>query len=87
MKRLYFVLCITLLLVACGPAVPSEEQMKAHADGLAIVHFGDVGVYNGNVGAVYRVIDRDAKVVCWIFAAYKKGGISCLPLEQTDLPQ
>ena len=34
---------------------------------------------------VERFIDRDAGVVCWVYRGYKKGGIHCLPLEQTRL--
>jgi hypothetical protein len=36
-------------------------------------------------GDVSRVMDRDAGVVCWVFWAAGRGGISCLPLKDTAL--
>lgn len=34
---------------------------------------------------IFRIIDYDAKVACWIFES--RGGIYCLPLEQTGLKE
>lgn len=34
---------------------------------------------------ITRYIDKDADVVCWIYYAWKQGGISCLPLSSTKL--
>lgn len=37
-----------------------------------------------NYGVV-RYVDEEAGVVCWIYSAYHKGGISCFPLDDTLL--
>lgn len=36
-------------------------------------------------GGVFRIVDDDAGVVCWIYLGGDPGGISCLPIEQTRL--
>ena len=36
-------------------------------------------------GSVERFIDTEAMVVCWTFDTYNGGGISCLPLSDTNL--
>jgi len=35
--------------------------------------------------SVSRFIDNEADVVCWIYRAGYKGGISCLPISETSL--
>ena len=42
-------------------------------------------VHRGALTTVYRVADDEAGVVCWIYRGYEKGGIDCLPIEQTRL--
>ena len=34
---------------------------------------------------ITRWQDNEAGVVCWVFVAYNKGGISCLPVSETKL--
>lgn len=36
---------------------------------------------------VGRVVDTEAGVVCYIYEYYDTGGISCLPLSETQLDQ
>ncbi len=36
---------------------------------------------------LHRIIDEDAGVVCWVAAHYRSGGISCLPLSDTNLAE
>ena len=35
--------------------------------------------------SVSRFVDLDAGVVCWIYEGNERGGISCLPIDQTRL--
>lgn len=34
---------------------------------------------------LYREIDEDAGVVCWIYSGYQSGGIDCMPISETLL--
>lgn len=66
MKRIILVvLMVTMLAVSCG-SPPSPEQ-----EGVGWTHIS---------GALYRIIDVEAGVVCYI-----DGGIFCLPIDQTRL--
>lgn len=38
-----------------------------------------------NTPNIYRYTDADAGVVCWVFDAYYRGGIDCMPIDQTLL--
>lgn len=35
---------------------------------------------------IERYVDEEAGVVCWLYAGYQ-GGLSCLPIDQTDLKE
>lgn len=35
--------------------------------------------------SVCRFVDTEAGTVCWMYTRAYRGGISCLPIEQTDL--
>jgi hypothetical protein len=35
--------------------------------------------------SVYRFVDNEANVVCWVYHYGYKGGISCLPISETSL--
>lgn len=35
--------------------------------------------------SIMRWTDREAGVVCWVYYGYNKGGISCLPIDETRL--
>lgn len=37
--------------------------------------------------AVTRFTDDEAGVVCWVYQDFNRGGISCLPINDTKLPQ
>lgn len=37
--------------------------------------------------AIYRFIDREAKAVCWFFEGRRAGGLTCLPLQDTEILQ
>lgn len=34
---------------------------------------------------ITRLVDPEAGVVCWVYSGYNVGGISCLPLSETNL--
>jgi hypothetical protein len=38
-------------------------------------------------GVIRQYIDEDAGVACWVYDSGESGGISCLPINQTQLPQ
>lgn len=40
----------------------------------------DLGTVN-----VYRIVDSEAGVVCWIAREYRGVGVSCLPIADTKL--
>lgn len=69
MKRLFLVL--VLLMVSCSSVETSE--VTPHNPTILIQD------------NVYRFIDKEADVVCWVYAQGYKGGISCLPLSETNL--
>ena len=41
------------------------------------------GDYTGN--SVERYIDKEAGVVCWVYTAPYRGGLDCMPLNETLL--
>ena len=41
------------------------------------------GGYIGN--NIYRYVDTEARVVCWVFSSVEKGGIFCMPIGETSL--
>jgi hypothetical protein len=42
-------------------------------DGRAQIRFG-----------IVRYVDEEADVICWVFNGFVWGGISCLPMKDTD---
>lgn len=72
---LLFMLCL-VLLVGCGggpdvstsPVIVDEDFVNLYASG---------GHY------IYRFVDKQMGVVCWVYNGFEKGGISCVPLDQT----
>lgn len=70
MKKAIFILILLVILVsACAPAVTPDKTY-----------------FEENIrGNVRRFVDDEANVVCWIYSAGYKGGISCLPLGETSL--
>ena len=65
---------LALLLATCGPATPPEGETDPAS-----------GVRIGGSVRVYRVIDTEAQVACWVYSGIDKGGIDCLPLSDTAL--
>lgn len=41
----------------------------------------------GSFEDVDRFIDREAGVVCYKFSGFEKGGLSCVPIEQTNFAE
>jgi len=42
---------------------------------------------DGRFDDVDRFIDREAGVVCYKFTGFEKGGLSCVPIEQTNFAE
>ena len=79
-NRTVLVILLVSLLMGCGPADPTDSQNgdEAHADNA-------VKIFSGALNDVYRVEDAEAGVICWVYNGHDKGGIDCLPIEQTRL--
>jgi hypothetical protein len=76
--RWSILLALSMMLVSCAlqPTMPepTPESNLVYRDAF----------YDMNV---LRFVDREAGVVCWVIRGSQKGGISCLPLEQTRLEE
>lgn len=73
MKKLFLLMLCLALLVRCGPATPTTPVID-----------GDfVLIYNSAYYTMYRFIDKEMGVACWVYDGLKEGGISCIPLAQT----
>ena len=72
MKKL--LVLVVLLAVSCAP-IPQEkvgpEWTTLAGSNLTM--------------SVYRVTDREAGVVCWLYSSIEKGGIDCMPISDTRL--
>ena len=77
MKRALIVVLFCALLVSC---TPKRELATSEMPSTLFYE-----VARGRASGVYRVVDAKAGVVCWIYVGYDKGGICCLPIEQTDI--
>lgn len=65
---------VTLLLLAlagCGPLVDDGQQRPDCTQ-----------VTSGSLSGVYRCVDEDAQVVCWVWTGYNQGGIDCMPFSE-----
>lgn len=70
MKKIFATLLL-LFLVGCAQAPePAEEQPN---DIIIVYQYFDI--------SVYRFVDKQAAVVCYVMDGMEKGGISCLPLD------
>lgn len=91
MKKLYFyflsIVLLAVILAACAPAIESGSDTQTHARAEELTKGEQVTIYSDGRQILYRVIDSRASVVCWIVTEYYPTGISCLPLDQTDLSQ
>jgi len=84
MRALLFIMLV--LLVSCAPAQAMETT---ETSGLSVkvereTPPGTTEVYHSwnPRMSVVRIIDSDARVVCWL---YNGRGISCLPINSTKL--
>jgi hypothetical protein len=69
MKKILIVLGI--FLCACAPSQDPEEYPTSDR----------VAEYRS--GSVERFYDPESQVVCWVYTAPYRGGISCMPLSMT----
>jgi hypothetical protein len=82
-KLLLIMILMATILVACTPEYTPPEN--------AIIHRRVTDSFNikllmkGGMLAISRFVDEEAGAVCWLYEGYEKGGISCLPLDQTNL--
>ena len=67
---------VALLLCSCTPP-PLPANDTPTIPGVA-AQLPDAGP-----STVYRVIDPETRIVCYVSDGYKSGGISCLHMEQT----
>lgn len=81
-KAVIMLLLIALLLVACTgnnnvetKVVETPTSTRLRIEDIATEVAPDV----------YRFIDEEAGVVCYVYEFVKRGGISCLSVEQTKL--
>lgn len=82
MRRWMMVLGLALALAACTGAAPATAPAAAQEEPGNTV----TAVSTGIDQVVFRVVDDDAGVVCWLYSGISKGGISCLPKSSTRLP-
>ncbi|UBF19628.1 hypothetical protein HRTV-10_gp44 [Halorubrum tailed virus 10] len=67
----------TIALAGCVAEQPEESPIKADASDAT-------EVYEDNQKSVDRFIDREAGVVCYASVAYDGGGLSCVPISETN---
>ena len=67
--RLLVVFVILVLLLGCGPDPDMQDS--------TLVPIGEGGLCS----KMYRIVDEDAGVACWVWRCSYAGGIDCLPLE------
>ncbi len=73
---------LTLLLAAGGKFVAFSSATAATPP---VQETTPWAVIYSNYGeAIYRFTDMRAGVVCWLWTGNQKGGLSCLPLSQTN---
>lgn len=74
MNKVILALTLLAILTACGPD-PNIVKTTSGESGRE---------YIGS--SVYRLVDTEARVVCWVYDPPSYGGgISCLPLADTAL--
>ena len=72
MLKILVLLVVLVSLVACGG--PSSLSSNESEQGLF--------EFSERSYPVYRVVDREAAVVCYV---YVRGGLSCMPISDTQL--
>lgn len=77
MKKIVILFLVLAVLVAgCTPAAQATDLEK---ENLKLIVDGGLG------RGTYRLTDEEAGVVCYVFMGYQRGGISCLPISETNL--
>lgn len=80
-KKLFLATIIVLLvLVACSSLEPATQSVPEN-ESAQWTKLGGVPLANG----LYRYVDSEAGVVCWLAERPKGAGLSCLPIEETSL--
>ena len=77
MNKVLILLALVILLTGCAPAV----YVAPDSIPLTELPVGNASFNN----SVFRFIDKEAGVICWIYSDGYRGGISCLPLSDTFL--
>ena len=80
MKQLILILLVNLL-VACNAYVEPAQQKIPENESAQWTFLGRFPSSNG----LYRYIDSESNVVCWLAEDEDGRGISCLPINQTTL--
>lgn len=82
--KLLVLILLLSLLVACRPPDPIENEYNVeNTNSISIDDVEPLTVGIPPNGRIYRYIDNEANVVCWIYSY--RGGIFCLPLSETTL--
>ncbi|QIR31212.1 hypothetical protein M1M18_gp088 [Halorubrum virus Serpecor1] len=78
-RKILLILAVvsTITLAGCVAEQPEESPIKANASDAT-------EVYEDNQKSVDRFIDREAGVVCYASVAYEGGGLSCVPMNDTN---
>ena len=81
--NLAIIIILTTILMACGQDVNQIQNPPA-----SYVEYISLGALPSNVvNNAYRFVDKEAGIVCWIVIGTGKAGISCLPMDQTNLQE
>ena len=82
MTKQRFLIAMTVVGITIAMAACSSVQAN---DASATSGFREITGYGFPNTGVNRFVDDEAGVACWVYAAYNKGGISCLPIGETRL--
>lgn len=69
-----FALAVGALALAVTKCAPPADPATA-----PVVPGINRKVFDSGFGGVWRDVDHEARVVCWVYASGYKGGIFCLP--------
>jgi len=76
MKKIFLAIIFALLISGCAPPTGDSPDASDTKDTEVV----------GLTDSVFRVVDEEAGVVCWIYSSGGyKGGIDCMRIEETDL--
>jgi len=66
---------LVLALIVASCATPTPVVLNDGPTSKGLTAYDDISHY----------LDYEASVVCWVYRHYHAGGISCLPLSETNL--